>query len=83
MTAPVAGGADAAAPGGVTSAVVVGAGLAGLTAASGLAERGVEVTVLEARERVGGRTHGLRVSPTGWVDAGAAYLATATPNCWP
>ncbi|GAA2793357.1 FAD-dependent oxidoreductase [Kitasatospora paracochleata] len=74
MTAPVAGGADAAAPGGVTSAVVVGAGLAGLTAASGLAERGVEVTVLEARERVGGRTHGLRVSPTGWVDAGAAYL---------
>ncbi|WP_035840357.1 flavin monoamine oxidase family protein [Kitasatospora azatica] len=57
-----------------TSAVVVGAGLAGLTAATALAARGVEVTVLEARERVGGRTHGRQVAPTGWVDAGAAYL---------
>ncbi|MFC9330137.1 flavin monoamine oxidase family protein [Kitasatospora sp. NPDC057015] len=53
---------------------MVGAGLAGLTAATGLAAHGIEVTVLEARDRVGGRTHGLRVSETGWVDAGAAYL---------
>ncbi|MCX5207888.1 FAD-dependent oxidoreductase [Kitasatospora sp. NBC_00240] len=58
----------------VASAVVVGAGLAGLTAATGLAAHGVEVTVLEARDRVGGRTHGLQVSPEGWIDAGAAYL---------
>ncbi|WP_405020773.1 FAD-dependent oxidoreductase [Kitasatospora sp. NBC_00070] len=59
---------------GATSAVVVGAGLAGLTAATGLAAHGIEVTVLEARDRVGGRTHGLRVGPDAWVDAGAAYL---------
>lgn len=58
----------------VASAVVVGAGPAGLTAAAGLAARGVEVTVLEARDRVGGRTHGIEVSPGAWVDAGAAYL---------
>ncbi|MEW9552317.1 flavin monoamine oxidase family protein [Nonomuraea sp. NPDC050783] len=56
------------------SVVVVGAGLAGLTAATDLAARGVEVTVLEARERVGGRTHGIEVAPGAWVDAGAAYL---------
>ncbi len=43
--------------------VVVGAGLAGLTAASTLVARGVEVVVLEARERVGGRTHGIEVAP--------------------
>ncbi|MEV6150071.1 FAD-dependent oxidoreductase [Nonomuraea sp. NPDC052129] len=56
------------------SVVVVGAGLAGLTAATDLAAGGVEVTVLEARERVGGRTHGIEVAPGVWVDAGAAYL---------
>jgi monoamine oxidase len=54
--------------------VVVGAGLAGVTAADRLAARGVEVTLLEARHRVGGRTHGLEVAPGSWVDAGAAYL---------
>jgi monoamine oxidase len=54
--------------------VVVGAGLAGLTAATDLRQAGVEVTVLEARDRVGGRTHGIEVAPGSWVDGGAAYL---------
>ncbi|MFI9593306.1 flavin monoamine oxidase family protein [Nonomuraea sp. NPDC052265] len=54
--------------------VVVGAGLAGLTAAADLAASGAEVTVIEARDRVGGRTHGIEVAPGGWADAGAAYL---------
>ncbi len=54
--------------------VVIGAGLAGLVAATDLAARGAQVTVVEARRRVGGRTHGIEVAPGSWVDAGAAYL---------
>jgi monoamine oxidase len=54
--------------------VVIGAGLAGLTAAADLVANGIEVVVLEARDRVGGRTHGIEVAPGAWVDAGAAYL---------
>jgi monoamine oxidase len=40
--------------------VIVGGGIAGLSAASELARRGVRVTVLEAKERLGGRIHSLR-----------------------
>lgn len=55
--------------------VVVGAGLAGLTAARTLARKGRSVAVLEARDRVGGRTltkdvHGAR------LDVGAQWLDT-------
>ena len=34
---------------------VVGAGIAGLRCASVLLEKGVKVTILEARDRIGGR----------------------------
>jgi len=39
--------------------VIVGGGIAGLSAASELARRGVRVTLLEAKERLGGRIHSL------------------------
>ena len=39
----------------MTTAVVMGGGLAGLSCAVALAERGIAATVLEAGERLGGR----------------------------
>lgn len=49
----------------MTTAVVVGGGLAGLSCAVALAERGVKVTVLEAGGRLGGRASSWRDEETG------------------
>ena len=56
--------------------VVVGAGLAGLTAARELTEAGLEVRVLEARGRVGGRTLSQSVGehPGDIVEVGGQWL---------
>jgi monoamine oxidase len=54
--------------------VVVGAGFAGLAAAEALAARGVEVTVFEARERVGGRVHARRLDNGAVVELGAEFV---------
>ena len=58
----------------VPDVVVVGAGLAGLTAAHDLAARGADVLVLEARGRIGGRVRGVPLAPGLVTDGGAAYL---------
>ena len=53
---------------------VVGAGFAGLTAALRLKQAGRSVALLEARDRVGGRTY-TEVLPDGsWVDRGGAWV---------
>jgi monoamine oxidase len=54
--------------------VVVGAGFAGLAAAEALAARGVEVTVFEARDRVGGRVHSRRLDNGAVVELGAEFV---------
>jgi monoamine oxidase len=54
-------------------AVVVGAGLAGLTAARDLEAAGASVVVIEARDRVGGRTMAGRVAGT-TVEMGGQWI---------
>ncbi|WP_159942433.1 MULTISPECIES: NAD(P)/FAD-dependent oxidoreductase [unclassified Nocardiopsis] len=55
--------------------VVVGAGMAGLAAADRLAEAGERVTVVEGRDRLGGRIHSVRDWDDGvTLDAGASWM---------
>lgn len=62
----------------VADTIVVGAGIAGLTAARVLARAGQRIIVLEARDRVGGRVHSLReLNVDGHprvTDAGASWI---------
>eukprot|EP00908_Phaeocystis_cordata_P007472 Transcript_18117.p1 GENE.Transcript_18117~~Transcript_18117.p1 ORF type:complete len:555 (-),score=281.58 Transcript_18117:316-1980(-) len=57
-----------------TSVLVVGGGFAGVTAAIQLQKRGYVVTLLEARERIGGRVHSMATEEGGVVELGAAVL---------
>src|ERR1700683_4487280 len=57
----------------MSNVVVVGAGLAGLAAARRLVARGHEVTVVEARQRVGGRTEGLLLADGPPLELGRAW----------
>jgi monoamine oxidase len=56
------------------SVVVVGAGLAGLAAARRLVAEGQETVVLEARDRVGGRTEGHVLSDGTPVELGGQWV---------
>lgn len=59
--------------------VVIGAGISGLAAARMLKAAGIEVVILEARDRIGGRMHTLDLAG-GLVDVGAAWIHGATNN---
>lgn len=60
--------------------IVIGAGAAGLMAANVLAKKGVEVIILEAENRIGGRIHTL--TPEGFtnhIDSGAEFIHGQLP----
>ena len=63
----------------VERVVVIGAGMAGLTAANALHHAGVPCVVLEARSRIGGRLHTADVGGSP-VDLGGAWIHTPIGN---
>jgi monoamine oxidase len=53
---------------------VVGAGMAGLAAATELKRNGASFLVLEARDRVGGRLQSVELEPGTWIDVGGQWV---------
>ena len=62
---------------GSADVIVIGAGLAGLSAARHLRARGASVIVLEARDRAGGRVHSQRLGGGQMIDLGAQFMGDA------
>lgn len=62
--------------------LILGAGMAGLAAARALAERGVRVLLLEARDRVGGRVHSQTTGEGAIVELGAEFIHGRAPELW-
>ena len=62
--------------------LILGAGIAGLTAARALSERGVRVTVVEVRDRVGGRLLSRVAAGGDTVELGAEFVHGRAPELW-
>jgi monoamine oxidase len=60
---------------------VIGAGMAGITAARDLSKKGLSVVVLEARDRIGGRTY-LEKGLGDEIELGGAYVHWTQPHVW-
>jgi len=64
-----------------TDTLIIGAGMAGLTAARALAEAGQHVLILEARDRIGGRIHTQHVGSEA-LELGAEFIHGRPPELW-
>jgi monoamine oxidase len=62
--------------------LVIGAGIAGLAAARDLARAGMDVLVLEACDRVGGRIQSLHEPPAHGVEIGALMIHGSRADTW-
>jgi len=69
-------------PSSACDVVVVGAGAAGVAAGRRLMEAGLEIVVLEARDRLGGRAHTVAPVPDMPLDVGCEWLHSAESNPW-
>jgi len=63
----------------IADVIVIGAGLAGLQAARYLVAQGLQVVVLEARDKVGGRTKTVEVNGH-WFDVGGQWTGPGQPR---
>src|SRR5690606_13276406 len=59
--------------------LIIGAGIAGLSAARALLERGLQVAVIEARPRTGGRIHSRKDGFPGLIEEGAEFMHGEQP----
>jgi monoamine oxidase len=62
--------------------VIIGAGIAGLAAGRLLARAGRRVTLIEARDRVGGRIHTRHLAPDLPIELGAEFVHGQPPALW-
>jgi monoamine oxidase len=63
--------------------LVLGAGVAGVTAARALSATGLAVVVIEGRDRIGGRVHTIRDFCGRPVEAGAEFIHGVHAATWP
>ena len=66
-----------------TDVLILGAGAAGLSAAVELARAGMDVAIVEARERIGGRMYTTYDPATNAaVEFGAEFIHGLVPEIW-
>ena len=63
-----------------TEVAIIGAGIAGLTAAKVLKEHSLPFQLLEASHRIGGRAYSEQLSNNNWFDLGCSYLHNGIIN---
>jgi monoamine oxidase len=62
------------------SIIIIGAGISGASAANALVAKGFSVTIIESRDRIGGRMHTDRTTLSAPADLGAGWIHKADGN---